>query len=84
MISDDSSPPEHDPLAEEMDLITFQEADARLYREQVRTRDLIARLEEAAEPVQVEIAAQQGRLEALGRVQKRLRGQRTQPPLQKR
>lgn len=74
MISDDSSPPEHDPLAEEMDLITFQEADARLYREQVRTRDLIARLEEAAEPDQEEIAAQQGRLEALGRVQKRLRG----------
>ncbi|ORB45506.1 hypothetical protein BST39_04660 [Mycobacterium paraseoulense] len=67
-----------------MDLITFQEADARLYREQVRTRDLIARLEEAAEPDQEEIAAQQGRLEALGRVQKRLRGQRTQPPLQKR
>lgn len=84
MSSDDGSAPEHDPLAEEMDLITFQEADARLYREQVRTRELISRLKEAAEPDQGEIVAQQARLEALGRVQKRLRGQRTQPPLQKR
>ena len=83
MSNNDDLAPEHDPLAEEMDLITFQEADARLYREQVRTRELIAQLMEAAEPDQGEIVAQQARLEALGRVEKRLRGQRTQPPLPK-
>lgn len=83
MSSDDSPAPEHDPLAEEMDLITFQEADARLYREQVNARELIARLKGAAEPDLDEIAAQEGRLAALGRVEARLRGQRTQPPLSK-
>lgn len=73
--------PEHDPLSEEMDLITFQEADARLFEEQARTRALIERLQSAADPDHAEIAAQQGRLEALVRVEARLRGQRTQPPL---
>ena len=37
----DGPAPEHDPLAEEMDLITFQEADARLYREIVRTQTIV-------------------------------------------
>ncbi len=73
--------PEHDPLSEEMDLITFQEADARLYEEQQRTKALIERLQSMPGPDHGEIAAQQGRLEALGRVEARLRGQRTQPPL---
>jgi hypothetical protein len=73
--------PEHDPLAEEMDLITFQEADARLHEEQTRTRTLIAELKSAAEPDLAEIDAQQNRLAALGRVEARLRSQRTQPPL---
>ncbi|WP_156764327.1 MULTISPECIES: hypothetical protein [unclassified Mycobacterium] len=84
MGSDDGPAPEHDPLAEEMDLITFQEADARLHREQVHTRNLIARLMEAADLDREEIEAQQTRLAALDRVQNRLQGQRTQPPLQKR
>jgi len=75
--------PEHDPLAEEMDLITFQEADARLYREQARTRELIEMLKAGAEPDHDEIVAQEDRLAALGRVGSRLRGQRTQPPLRK-
>jgi hypothetical protein len=77
----DDAAPQHDPLAEEMDLITFQEADARLYREQARTRALIEQLKAAPDPDHTEIAAQQGRLEALGRVETRLRSQRTQPPL---
>jgi hypothetical protein len=73
--------PEHDPLAEEMDLITFQEADARLYKELAHTKLLVEQLQ-AADPLdQAEIAAQQGRLEALARVAARLRGQRTQPPI---
>lgn len=73
--------PEHDPLAEEMDLITFQEADARLFKEVLNTKLLVERLK-AADPVDdAEIAAQQGRLEALTRVAERLRGQRTQPPI---
>lgn len=73
--------PEHDPLAEEMDLITFQEADARLFKELAHTKTLVEQLK-AADPVDNdEIAAQQGRLDALKRVAERLRGQRTQPPL---
>lgn len=80
MTSEDSAPA-HDPLSEEMDLITFQEADARLHEEQARTRVLIEELESAAETDHAEIAAQRSRLEALGRVEARLRGQRTQPPL---
>lgn len=81
MSSEDKTAPEHDPLAEEMDLITFQEADARLYREKVLTAELIEQLKGAAEPDLEEIAAQEGRLAALGRVEARLKGQRTQPPL---
>ncbi len=80
-MSSEGIAPEHDPLAEEMDLITFQEADARLFRERARTRELIDRLRASAAPDHAEIAEQQSRLEALGRVEARLRGQRTQPPL---
>jgi hypothetical protein len=73
--------PEHDPLAEEMDLITFQEADARLYKELKHTSALVERLR-ATEPIDnEEIEAQQTRLDALKRVAERLRGQRTQPPI---
>lgn len=73
--------PEHDPLSEEMDLITFQEADARLFEERARTMALIEKLVSTADPDHAEITAQQARLDALERVVKRLRGQRTQPPL---
>jgi hypothetical protein len=73
--------PKHDPLAEEMDLITFQEADARLFKELAHTRLLVEQLN-AADPVDYEeIAAQQVRLDALQRIARRLRGQRTQPPI---
>jgi hypothetical protein len=75
--------PEHDPLSEEMDLITFQEADARLYEEKARTKALIDRLQSATHPDTGEIAAQRSRLEALSRVEARLREQRNQSPLQK-
>ncbi len=71
--------PEHDPLAEEMDLLTFQEADARLYEERARTRVLIEELESSASPDHEEIADQRNRLAALDRVMERLRGQRTKP-----
>jgi hypothetical protein len=73
--------PEHDPLAEEMDLITFQEADARLHEELVRTKALVEQLRAADPADQEEIEAQQTRLDALTRVAERLRRQRTQPPL---
>jgi hypothetical protein len=73
--------PQHDPLSEEMDLITFQEADARLHEEKERTKALIKRLLSAPDPDRAEVIAQQGRLEALERVEARLRAQRTQPPL---
>jgi hypothetical protein len=73
--------PEHDPLAEEMDLITFQEADARLYKELKHTKVLVDRLQ-AADPIDhEELEAQQTRLNALKRIAERLRGQRTQPPI---
>jgi hypothetical protein len=71
----------HDPLAEEMDLITFQEADARLYEESARTTALIEQLQRSTDPGLAEIAAQQDRLQALERVANRLRRQRSQPPL---
>jgi len=75
--------PEHDPLAEEMDLITFQEADARLYEESARTTALIEQLQRSTDPDLAEIAAQQDRLQALQRVANRLRRQRSQPPLRR-
>jgi hypothetical protein len=71
--------PEHDPLSEEMDLITFQEADARLYKEKTRTKALIDQLQSSPQPDHEEIMAQQARLDALSRVEARLRAQRTQP-----
>jgi hypothetical protein len=80
-MSSEKVAPEHDPLSDEMDLITFQEADARLREEKERTKALIERLLSAPDSDHAEIAAQQGRFEALERVEARLRGQRTQPPL---
>jgi hypothetical protein len=80
-MSSEDIAPEHDPLSEEMDLITFQEADARLHEEKARTKALVERLGSAPNPDRAEIAAQQGRLDALSRVEARLRAQRTQPPL---
>lgn len=70
--------PEHDPLSEEMDLITFQEADARLYKELARTREIVATLGSAGDAD--ELKAQRERLSALESVAGRLRRQRTQPP----
>ncbi len=80
-MSADDVAPQHDPLAEEMDLITFQEADARLYKELKHARELVQQLS-AAEPIDhEELEAQQTRLDALTRIAERLRGQRTQPPI---
>ena len=73
--------PKHDPLAEEMDLITFQEADARLFKELKHTMLLIERLQGADTIDHEELEAQQTRLGALKRVAERLRAQRTQPPI---
>jgi hypothetical protein len=64
-----------------MDLITFQEADARLYKELKHTKVLVDQLQ-AADPIDhEELEAQQTRLDALKRIAERLRGQRTQPPI---
>lgn len=73
--------PEHDPLAEEMDLITFQEADARLYKELKHTQLLVDELRSADPIDHEELEGQQTRLDALRRIAKRLREQRTQPPI---
>jgi polyhydroxyalkanoate synthesis regulator phasin len=71
------SPPPHDPLSEEMDLITWQEAAARLHDESLVVesgiRDLTAKPDVAD---QEELAALTKRLEALRRVEQRLRSQR--------
>jgi hypothetical protein len=77
MTTDDAAP-QHDPLSEEMDLITFQEADARLYEELARTRRIIADLR-ASNDNPAELEAQERRLSALESVGRRLRAQRTQP-----
>lgn len=71
------SPPPHNPLSEEMDLITWQEAAARLHDESLvlesGIRDLTAKPDAAD---QEELAALTKRLEALRRVEQRLRSQR--------
>lgn len=74
----DDAAPQHDPLAEEMDLITFQEADARLHEEIGRTRQIIADLR-ASNDSATELDAQESRFAALESVARRLRAQRTQP-----
>jgi hypothetical protein len=49
--------PEHDPLAEDLDLLTVKEAAARLYDQLIATRERIAELERGpAEPGQLEEA----------------------------
>ncbi len=68
-------------LAEEMDLITFQEADARLFRELAHTGRWSTQLKSADPIDHEEIVAQQTRLDALKRIADRLRSQRTQPPI---
>jgi hypothetical protein len=48
------SRPEHDPLAEDLDLLTVKEAAARLYDQLIVTRERIAELERGpAEPGQL-------------------------------
>lgn len=74
----DNEAPQHDPLSDEMDLITFQEADARLYEELTRTRQLIDDLRTSGEDAS-ELVAQERRAAALESVARRLRAQRTQP-----
>ena len=73
------STPPHDPLSEEMDLITWQEAAARLHDESLVVEAGIHHLAAkfaggAAE--QEELVALTKRLEALRRVEQRLRSQR--------
>jgi hypothetical protein len=41
----DEARPEHDPVAEDQDILTSKEATARLYDVLVETRELIAELE---------------------------------------
>ena len=73
------SQPPHDPLSEEMDLITWQEAAARLHDESLvlesGIRDLQAK-SDADGADHEELAALTKRLEALRRVEQRLRSQR--------
>lgn len=73
------SQPTHDPLSEEMDLITWQEAAARLHDEslvlEAGIRDLTAKSDADAADRE-EVVALTKRLEALRRVEQRLRSQR--------
>jgi hypothetical protein len=52
-------PPEHDPIADEQDLLTVAEAAARLHDELGETRDRLAAAESGGAPL--------GRIEALRR-----------------
>jgi hypothetical protein len=75
------SRPAHDPLSEEMDLITWQEAAARLHDEslvlEAGIRDLKATSPDDPDSgAQEELAALTKRLEALRRVEQRLRAGR--------
>ncbi len=72
--------PEHDPLSEEMDLITFQEADARLWEEMAwAKKDLEALQATDTASARADAVLVQRRIEALAAVTSRLRNQRTQP-----
>lgn len=77
-MSTDDAVPQHDPLSEEMDLITFQEADARLYEELARTREIVDALQTSGDNA-AELEAQERRVVALEAVARRLKAQRTQP-----
>lgn len=71
------TPPEHDPLSEEMDLITFQEADARLYEELELARIDLEDLKASSIPAnQAEVTFTEERVKALEAVSERLREQR--------
>jgi hypothetical protein len=50
MTEADGTRPEHDPLAEDLDLLTSKEGVARLYDELVATRELAASLDGASDP----------------------------------
>ena len=70
----------HDPLAEEMDLITWQEAAARLHDEALVVEAQIQQMEAArsgsSEPESSDLVAARTRLGALHRVADRLSSQR--------
>ncbi len=73
------SPPPHDPLSEEMDLITWQEAAARLHEESLMVEAGIRELSVTSASdaaAREEVAALTKRLAALRRVEQRLRSQR--------
>lgn len=73
-------PTPHDPLSEEMDLITWQEAEARLRDESVRVEADIQQLEGTGESrsaaEQSALEAARLRLAALHRVAERISSQR--------
>lgn len=70
--------PAHDPIAEEMDLLTGQEAAARLYDEIAALRDEDADLRRSGDSPR--LAAVQSRLRDLEAAAARIR-QRSSPPL---
>ena len=74
MTEADGTRPEHDPLAEDLDLLTSKEGVARLYDELVVTRKLAASLDGASDPSQLEEARTRVRNleEAIERARKRV------------
>lgn len=58
------APPEHDPIAGEQDLLTIQEAAARLHDQLGTTRARLTQAEAAAEPA-ARIEALRHRIDAL-------------------
>lgn len=73
-------PTPHDPLAEEMDLITWQEAAARLHDEALLVESQIQQMEASrsgsSEPESSDLVSARTRLGALHRVADRLSSQR--------
>ena len=78
----DDDRPGHDPIAEEMDLLTGQEAAARLYDEITRLREEDAELRHSAagSADSSRLAAVRARLRDLEAAAARIR-QRSSPPL---
>lgn len=83
MTSTDPVPPTrpaHDPLSEEMDLITWQEAGARVYDELVVAEAELKQLKslsgELSPEAERDLVATQRRVDALHRVAERIRAGR--------
>ena len=75
-----SDPVQHDPAAEDLDLLTVLEAKARIQDEVRRSRERVAGLESAGADPNGELGAARARLRALETTADRLANPAVRPP----